>query len=48
MVILADNSAYEAGGAGNPCPPGNFNKTYGEVFGQKNAAKGVRLKALRD
>jgi hypothetical protein len=33
LVILADNSGYESGGAGNPCPHGNFNKGTVEVMG---------------
>jgi hypothetical protein len=32
LVILADNTGYEAGGAGNPCPPGYFKGTV-EVMG---------------
>jgi hypothetical protein len=33
MVILADNSLYESGGAGNPCPYGNFAGGTVEVMG---------------
>jgi hypothetical protein len=33
MVIPADNSLYESGGAGNPSPPGNFNRGTVEVMG---------------
>jgi hypothetical protein len=33
MLIEADNSGYKAKGAGNPCPPGNFNKGTVEVMG---------------
>jgi hypothetical protein len=33
LVVLADNSGYESGGAGNPCPPGNFNRGAVEVMG---------------
>jgi hypothetical protein len=32
MVIVADNSAYDAGGAGHPCPNGYFNDGCVEVM----------------